>query len=481
MFNSLKNSPFFELLNHSKNYFISNLATGALAFFSIPIMTRILSPSDYGILAVFMGYQGVFVAVLTLNCYVAMGRYFYEQKDDFKKFFGANLIFVFFLLLVAFFFFLLFQEKASILLSLPVNTIVYIVPAVLIYVAGSWFEQIYIPQKESRKIAIRNVVRALSIFALSVFIILMMDHDKYLGQIIATMIIGLVFFVYYFFDLRPYLAMSFQWKHIRYIIHYSVPLLPYALSGVILAQFDRIMINHYLGSTPAGLYTFAAIIGSTLTILSSALFQAWLPDYFRHMDDKAYDQLSLEANRIFKIIVLAALWLILFGQEIGMVLGTKDYRAALPIIPIVVIGYIFNSIFAFYGWNIQYGKKNIYLSVAVLAAGAVNIVLNIIFIPQFGYFAAAYTTAISYLAMAFLAWLTSKHILKIYCVSPWIMLRPIIIITPLILIYYIISFSDLHFWTFFLIKFLLCIIGGVILARLYIWAIIKNRLLPSKR
>lgn len=465
MLQSIKNSPFFELLNHSKNYFISNLATGALAFFSIPVMTRILSPSDYGILAVFMGYQGVFVAVLTLNCYVAMGRYFYEKKDDFKKFFGANLILVFFLLFAAFFFFILFKEKASSLLNLPINTIIYIVPAVLIYVAGSWFEQIYIPQKESRKIAIRNVIRAFSIFGLSVFIILMMDQDKYLGQIIATMIIGLIFFVYYFFDLRPYLAMSFQWKHIKYIVHYSVPLLPYALSGVILSQFDRIMINHYLGSASAGLYAFAAIIGSILTLLSSALFQAWHPDYFRHMDSKNYQQLQSDIDKLFKIIILFSLFLIMFGKEIGMILAAKNYHESLPIIPIIIIGYVFNSIFAFYGWNIEYEKKNIYLSIAVLTAGLINILLNVIFIPRFGYFAAAYTTTFSYLIMAFMAWLTSKHILKIYCVPLLIIFKPIFIVAPLITLYYIISFSDLNFWIVFIIKLLSCITGCVVIYR----------------
>ncbi len=463
MFKSIKNSPFFEFLNHSKNYFISNLATGALAFFALPVMTRILSPSDYGILSVFMGYQGIFVSVLTLNCYVAMGRYFYERKDDFKSFFGTNLIFVFSLLLMSFFGFSIFKEDVARLLNVPVNTVLLIVPAVLVYILGSWFEQIYIPQKESRKIASRNVIRAYGIFILSIVIILLMGQDKYLGQIYATLVIGLLFSIYYCFDLRPYLSLAFQWKHMKYILHYSVPLMPYALSGVILSQFDRIMINHYLGSAPAGLYTFAAIIGSILTLLSSALFQAWHPDYFRHMDAKNYRQLSVEASRIFKMIIAAALFLILFGQEIGLVLGAKNYHAALPLIPIIIIGYVFNSVFAFYGWNIDYEKRTIYLSVSVLLAGLMNILLNIIFIPRFGYFAAAYTTTVSYFVMALLVWITSKYVLKIFCVPLAIVLRPIGILVPLVALYYAMAFSGLNFALLLLAKVSVCVSGTLLL------------------
>lgn len=460
-----KRGAFYEFLMHSKNYFFSNMATGALAFLSLPIITRILSTSDYGILQVFLGYQGIFIALLTLNCYITIGRYYYEKKEDFKEFFGSNLILVFTFLVMAFILFLLFREEFATFLRLPANTIIYIVPMVLVYVVGSWFEQLYMPQKKSKKIAIRNVLRAYGVFALSVVLMLLMESDKYLGQVYGTLLIGTIFFAYYYYDLKPYMTLSFQLKHIKYILHYAVPLLPYALSGVILAQFDRIMVNAYLGSSTAGLYSFAAIIGMMLTIVSSSMLQAWNPDYFEYMDTKNYKQLDSDAGKIFSIILFTALFLILFGGEIGMILGTKDYYAALPVIPIIVIGYVLNSAFAFYGWNVEYEKKNIYLSITVLAAGGINVVLNVFFIPVFGYFAAAYTTAISYFFMALFAWFTSKYILKIYCIPPKTLLKPAMTFLPFVAIYYMLVFSGLSFWILIGPKALILITGGFALLR----------------
>ena len=75
------NSGFTETLKHSKNYLLSNIAVKAIGFISIPVMTRLLTPSDYGVLNVFTSWQTIFISIFTLNCYVALGRYYYEPDN----------------------------------------------------------------------------------------------------------------------------------------------------------------------------------------------------------------------------------------------------------------------------------------------------------------------------------------------------------------------------------------------------------------
>ena len=70
----IKENPFSETLSHSKNYLISNVAVKGIGIISLPVMTRLLLPSDYGILSVFNSYNGILVSVLSLNCYVALGK-----------------------------------------------------------------------------------------------------------------------------------------------------------------------------------------------------------------------------------------------------------------------------------------------------------------------------------------------------------------------------------------------------------------------
>jgi len=361
-------------------------------------------------------------------------------------------------LIVFFFIFLYLQKEIAFWLNIPRRTVVFLVPVVFFSVSRTWYDQLYIPQKKSKQIAIRNGLQSLFNFLLAVVLILLLKQNKYFGQIYAALIVGAVFSFYYYRVLKPYYRICFNFKYIKYMLGYSVPLMPYVLSSFILAQFDRIMINSSAGSTQAGLYSFASNIGMLLTFVTSSLHLAWMPDYYQYLDDKNYQAIDHDAKKIFKIICLAGVFLIFFGKEIGMILADKSYHFALGAIPIIVIGYIFNAFFAFYGWNIAYEKKNIYLSITVLISGAVNIALNIIFIPRFGYMAAAVSTAVSYFIMALLAWIVSRFLLKLHTVPILLMGKPLVVILPFIVGYYILCNLNIGLWVCLIFKFGLFII-----------------------
>ena len=85
---------FKEVLKHSGNYLLANLATRALAFISIPIYTRVLSTEDYGITAVFLSAVGILNGLIALNFDTSVSRYYYDKTSDadFKTFVGTSLI-----------------------------------------------------------------------------------------------------------------------------------------------------------------------------------------------------------------------------------------------------------------------------------------------------------------------------------------------------------------------------------------------------
>ncbi|MFC1504034.1 lipopolysaccharide biosynthesis protein [Spirochaetota bacterium] len=447
-----RKNPFFNTLVHTSNYFTASIMIRAMGFISLPVMTRILSPKDFGIDKVVVSYLGILSTIISLNTYVALGRYYYEKKDDFKDFFGTSLIINFFLFITAWIVTICFKGITSNFLGLPANTIIFIVPQTVFLIFNSWFEQIYIPQEKSKKIAVRNIISAYSVFGLSVLFILLMEKYKYMGPTYSRTVIGTAFIFYYMFELKKYFKLSFKIKHLKYIISYSFPLIPYSLSGIILVQFDRIIINKIIGPTEAGLYSFAYTIGMLLTIVVGALHRAWMPKYYRYMGNKEFDKIDNDISKMFRIISVISLFLIFFGKEMGMLLAKKNFHSSLPLVPIIVISYIFNAIFAFYGWNNSYVKKTIYLSITVLISGILNIVLNVVFIPRYGYFIAAYTTLASYFVMALLIWIINKFYLKIYCTPVLKILNPIFALIPLIIIYYIITFYIHTIWFAVLLK-----------------------------
>jgi len=338
----------------------------------------------------------------------------------------------------------------------------------MFYVFSSWYEQIYIPQQKSKQIAVRNMISSYGGFALAVLLILFLKKDKYMGQIYAMTVMGICFSFYYFYVLIPYIKFSFKLKSLKYMLSYSLPLIPYAICTVGLAQADRVIINKYCGPADVGLFSMAYSIGALLTLLLSSLSIAWTPAYFKHMKDKNYVQMDDDIVLIMKIIVACAFVLILFGKEIGMLLAKSNFHSALFTVPVVVVGLIIYSYGTFYSWHIQYARKNIYMTPIVVVAGTVSILLNVIFIPKYGYAAAPFVSCVSYLTMLLMAIFVSKKILKLHVTPILRVSKPLLVMIPFIFFYYMSMFMNLNFGINILLKMILLILFMLIIFYSYV-------------
>lgn len=430
---------YISLLSHFKNYLLSSIAVKSIAIISMPVMTRLLSPEDYGVYNIFLSYVTIFVPLLSLNIYAALGRYYYEEDSDLKTFLGTSIISVFVLLFFWGGVFYAFSDSISKLIGLPVVVIKFIVPSVLFYVVSSWFEQIHVAQKNSWLISRRDMIRALFMFAAGVVCVLYLEKDKYLGMIYSTFFVGLASLIYYGINLKQYINYRFSKNHLRYMLNFSIPLIPSSISGVILAQFDRVMINNMYGASETGLYSIAYNVALLLTIVITSLHLAWMPDYYKLMNKRDFEKLDSDADRILRIVLIAALGLIYFSREMIFLLAAPRYHDVHTIVPIIIIGYVLNSFFSLYSWGVTYEKKNMYLTIITFLGGGGNVLLNYLLLPRFGYIAAAYTTTISFGVMAVCAWGLSKFVLKIYYFSSRRAMKQLLVFSAFVCVYYLLK------------------------------------------
>jgi O-antigen/teichoic acid export membrane protein len=404
----LRASSFYTgTLSHFKNYLGGTLALQALSLVSLPLMTRLLTQSEYGTFAVFLSSVNMLTVVLTLNSHVAVGRYFYEKSVDFPRFVGTSVSLTLLIMGGSTALFLLFGAAIASRLHLSRPLLAFIPLFVLVTLAESLFLQIHQPLRQSRNIALVSIVKAYGGFALSVVLVLLLTRERYRGLIWAQLAAGLAASAYYLVKTAPYVAPAFELRYVRRIFAYCLPLIPYALSSVILDQFDRIMINSYKGPAEAGLYSLAYNIGLLLNVFVGALYQAWLPNYFEHMNRQEYHAIDAAVGKMYRLILCAATVLVFFGPDIGALLAGPRFHGALRIVPVVALGYATYAIFPIYGWGMGFAYRTIWVSLVVLAAGALNIVLNALFIPRYGAAAAAYATLCSFAFMAAGAWVTS--------------------------------------------------------------------------
>ena len=154
------NKDILNILKHSKNYFSGDFAQKALMFIALPILTRLLSTTEYGIFETFRAYATIFAIVLTLNFHGSIARYYYDEPDDYGKFIANSIIGSFSFLVLAFLIFLLFCPKLSNLLGISETLTLLIFPIITMHIIFGVFNHICIASKASSNYAIVNTISA---------------------------------------------------------------------------------------------------------------------------------------------------------------------------------------------------------------------------------------------------------------------------------------------------------------------------------
>lgn len=396
---------------------LATLATKALAFVSIPVYTRIMSIEEYGIVGVFMSITGVVTILLTLNSEVAISRYYFDAKDetDFKRFVGTTINLASIIFVIMSLIFVAISPFLATKLSFPLLLTLSFIPVSLYSVTNNVFVQIYNPMRKSKKVAIVSSVQAYLAFGLSAVCIMLLKEEKYYGYVWGHIIAMILLCFYIVKQVKPYYINCFDKKHIKYILNYCLPYIPYTLSGVVLAQFSRIFIGNDQGYTLAGSYTLTTNVAALMIVVISITHKAWNPYYFQYMKDKDYKSLNEDYNLIWRVTLVSGFLLSAFGYELALILSKGgDYMKTVYVLPVLVLGYVFYQWAYVYLRNTGFAKRNIWNAYCVILSGIVNIILNSILVPSYQEIGAAIATISSYLVLLAAAYLTNRFVLKEY-------------------------------------------------------------------
>lgn len=404
---------FAIFLKHGSKYTAARFMVGAISFISIPIYTRLLVPSEYGILSVFNSAVGIFAIIYGLQMYGSVGRYYLEKRDDFSDFLGTNLIALVLIIVVGGAIFWIFRESIMKFFVLPIFLFPFLIALSIASFGFAIYGNLLVVKRNSSEYTLISVFNALSFFLLSVFLMYHMRSERYLGNIYARLLVTIVVFGYSFYKLLPMVRFNFKIEYLKYSIKYNLPAIPGALSGFILAFFDRVIINQLTNSANTGLYSLAYNIAMALSIIYGGLFAAWFPTFMEDMRDKKYNKIRILTSRFTDIVFFFALLISIFSNEIICLMAPTRYYAALHLIPIITIGYVFLFVSNVYSYFTSYRKEKIIMvSINLLIVAAANIGLNYLFIPKYGYSIAAVTTSFSYFLLLFLNYFTVRYLLK---------------------------------------------------------------------
>jgi O-antigen/teichoic acid export membrane protein len=182
------------------------------------------------------------------------------------------------------------------------------------------------------------------------------------------------------------------------ILKYSIPLIFVGLGGLLLAFGDRYVLSVLQDFGQVGIYTLAYKVASVVNLfVLQAVNLAVLPVALKSF---ATDEGRLFLKQVLTYLtaVLCLMFLVIsfFSMDVLKVfVKSDDYLAADSIIPILLFAYIFDGLRVMYGYHLLYIKKTQWNAYLTIASSVINIGLNFLVIPKYGFMGAAVTTLFS--------------------------------------------------------------------------------------
>ena len=393
-------------------YLFSNILNAVIPFILLPILTRYLSPAEYGEVAMFQTLIGALGAFVGATFVGAAGRKYYDtdiSKSELAEFIGSCIQLVFIFTIIVSAVFIVFQNQLSGWTGIQSE---YVLWSVLVASCGVIIS-IRLSQWQVQKKAIKygalQISQSLLNMLLSLlFVVVFLKGAA--GRIDAQVIASLVFLVVAFFLLqKDGLLNIFIWRknHLAEALRFGIPLMPHIAGGFLLNSVDRFVINQEIGLAEAGIYMVAVQLTAAIGIVFDAINKAYVPWLFEKLKT---NQLSDKQKIVkltyawFLVIILGVVLAFFIGPPLVVLIAGEQYAQAGDVIGWLALGQGFQGMYFMVTNYIFFSKRTGLLSVASISSGILNLILLIVFVRIFSLEGAAVAFAISMGIRFLLTW-----------------------------------------------------------------------------
>lgn len=418
-----------KLAGETAIYGMSTIVARIVNFFFVPLYSRVLSPHDYGIAAVFMAYIAILQVVLTYGMETTSFRFASKETQSPQKVFSTSLGMI--TLSSLFFLGLCYAFRAHIVGWFGTDNTMALMYMSLILVMDVIGSIVFAYLRFEHKALHFAGIKTAKILAELVFNVLLFlylpsylahhsdsflltflparpDYTYMLFSILMSCILCTVLLIPYFIRIRFKVSADL----VKPMLFYALPLLIAGIPGVANDFIDRLLFQYCSPTevswqTSLGLFQANVKLAVLMTLFVQMFRYAAEPFFFSQSKQKDSHVLYALVMKYFVLFCMGIFLLISVNLDyIGYILG-KDYRQGLSIVPIMLIanmllGISFNLSF----WYKLSGQTR--MAVWITLSGlAVTLGVNLIFMPLFGYHAAAWAHLMSYLCMVIVSYLLS--------------------------------------------------------------------------
>jgi O-antigen/teichoic acid export membrane protein len=399
-----------ELFRHSAVYGLGSIVARILGVLLLPLYTRYLSPSDYGLIETLVALSAVLTALVAQAMKSAFFRFYFDSAELERRLLVVRTAFWYVMAAST------LTLAVGVALSPEISWVLFHTrhhaDLVIASFVGLWaamnYEQmtsLFRVEQRSTAYVTATMVNVGITIAATVLLVVAFDQGP-LGVLVGNFTGTLIVYAALLLYSRHALGLQFDRRLYRAMNRFGLPLVPSAVALWLTNFADRFFLIRLSGAHEVGLYSIGVRISSAIVLLLTAFRLAWPAFAYSIEDDReARRTYSFVLTYVFFVCCWLALALGLLAPWILRLITTKPFYPAENVVAPLAF-----SVAAFAGYVVvQIGTgraRRTRTNWVVTGAGALlNIALNLALIPPYGRMGAAIATLASYaLLFAGMAW-----------------------------------------------------------------------------
>ena len=410
-----------KLGTQSLIYGAGHVAARGVTFLLLPIYTNLFSLSDYGIISLVYTFLGFMNVILHYGLDASLLKHYVPADIEERKSILTN-AYASFLLTTIVFVLLLVFFRSNISGLLFGNSF----PSITIMVAGIlffdvlWSMHVLLLRAEGKPVfyTVVSFINVLLTLGLNILFVIYLKLGIS-GVLISNLITsGCIFFITFPIIIQRISISTLSVKQWKRMIKFGFPFLPAGIFSMILELSDRYILRYLTNIETVGLYNAGYKLGMLMMLVVMGFNMAWQPYFLKKEKNEREYVANVTTYVLSALVFLWILILIWTDALVKLQFGEftffgDQYWASIQIVSIISLAYIFHALFLLQLPGVYLlGRSGLIAWIRGLGAVS-NIILNLLFIPEYGIVGAACATCISFILMAVFIFMVNRKLFEI--------------------------------------------------------------------
>lgn len=365
-------------------YVISTFLVKGLSFITTPIFSRLLSKEAYGEFSNFASWQAILLIITSAEMQNTVARAYYDYKEDFDGYVSSVTLFSCGFTMLFYILFLVCGDWIHNIVSIP-REFVHILFFMLMFQAC---KQIFMARERTlyryKSVAAISVVNLLVPTLIAVVLVLLAQEPQRLAARIYGFYVPSALIGVGCATVMLWRGRSFKWKHCKYAIVLSIPLMMHYLTAQLLTSSNTVVTKLVLGAEAVSYVSIASSTNHILTILLQAVSGAvttWLMDNMEQQNTK----MARKGTLLYVAgIAVVSIGVMLLAPELIWLLGSSKYADSVMLMPGMVTAVFVQSVTTVLTIMLTFRKKVFKTAVFTGIVSVLGVAAKYFLLPYFG-------------------------------------------------------------------------------------------------